>query len=500
MSAVDALSVLIGGEHAADASRSADRPGLAYTDEYLASGGVPLSVGMPKTRGRFPLPRLTAWMDGLLSDNPAVVEQQRRLFGVEGRSSFDLLATPMGMDCAGAVQLCPPGQEAEAAGRGGGVEWLDGQDLALLISSLSLANSTWQGGRTSGQFSLAGAQAKTALQYQDGRWGLPWGNEPTTHIVKPAIARLKDQALNEHICMQAAGRIGLRAASTNVADIGGVQCVVVTRYDRIKQPDNTHRRVHQEDMCQAIGIPPTKKYQSDGGPTPKDIATLIRQHSTNPDRDIAAFRDALIFNWVIAGTDAHAKNYGFILEGNAVALAPLYDIASWLPYEPDKSALPKAKLAMKIGTNYTLRKSDRKSAWLKTGEALGLDGDETVSRAEHLASQVPAALGQAAESIPAEFTGSEIVEVLLDRAGSRARACARVSAAVGTPRTAASRSADQASQQRPPADLADPSPHRSLEPTQPDEPNTCGKTVSQTNKPCLLATSHKGRCRSVLRS
>ena len=500
MPVVETLSVLIGGRHAAEVSRSADQPGLIYSDNYIASKGVPLSVAMPKTGGRFPLPRVSAWMDGLLSDNPTVVEQQRRLFGAQGKSSFDLLASPMGMDCAGAVQFCQPAQAAAATGRGGGVKWLSDQDLALIVSSLALANSTWQGGRTSGQFSLAGAQAKTALQLHNGRWGLPWGNEPTTHIIKPAIAQLKDQALNEHICMEAAGRIGLRAASTRVTEIGGVQCVVVTRYDRIMQADGTHRRVHQEDMCQALGIPPTKKYQSDGGPTPKDIGTLIRQHCTNPDRDVEAFRDALIFNWVIAGTDAHAKNYGFILEGNAVALAPLYDIASWLPYEADKASLPKAKLAMKMGRDYTLRKSDRKSAWVKTGETLGLDGDETVFRAEEIASQVPAALGQAAESVPAGFSGSEVVDMLLDRVDSRARVCSRVSAAVGVPRDAPRSLADHTLQENSVVNLLEPSPHEALEPTGLDEFEICGKTVKQTNKPCLLAPSHRGRCRSVLRS
>ena len=253
-------------------------------------------------------------------------------------------------------------------------------------------------------------------------------------------------------------------------------------------------------MCQAMGIPPTKKYQSDGGPTPKDIGTLVRQHCTNPKRDVEAFRDALIFNWVIAGIDAHAKNYGLVLEGNAVALAPLYNLASWLPYESDRPSLPKAKLAMKIGGDYTLRKSDRKSAWLRTGEALGLDGNETVSRAEQIASKVPAALGQAAESIPAEFSGSEIVEMLLDRADSRARACSRVSTAVGVARAAPKRSADQAPQEKPVVDLPEPSLHEALEPTELDELEACGKMVSQTNKPCLLAPSHRGRCRSVLQT
>lgn len=341
MPAVETLSVLIGGQHAADASRSGGRSGLFYTDQYLASQGTPLSVGMPKSDGRYLLPKVATWMDGLLSDNPAVVKQQRLFFDAQGTSSFDLLATPMGLDCAGAVQFCPPDELENAVARGGGVRWMEPSELALLISSLALDTSTWQGSRTTGQFSLAGAQAKTALQFQDGEWGLPWGNEPTTHIIKPAISHLKDQALNEHICLEAAGRIGLRAASTSITEIGGIQCIAVTRYDRIRQPDGTYRRVHQEDMCQALGIPPFKKYQSDGGPTPRDIGTIIRQRSTNPDRDIHAFLDALIFNWVIGGTDAHAKNYNFILEGNVVALAPLYDIASWLPYEPDRGRFPK---------------------------------------------------------------------------------------------------------------------------------------------------------------
>ncbi|MDE0267573.1 MAG: HipA N-terminal domain-containing protein [Acidimicrobiaceae bacterium] len=165
MPAVETLSVLIGCQHAADASRSDDRSGLVYTEEYLVSRGAPLSIGMPKTGRRFPLLRLSAWMEGLLPDNPQVVEQQRRLFGVKGRSSFDLLATPMGMDCAGAVQFCFPHRVATVADRGGGVEWLDDRDLASLVSSLTLANSTWLGGRTFGQFSLVGAQAKTALQF-----------------------------------------------------------------------------------------------------------------------------------------------------------------------------------------------------------------------------------------------------------------------------------------------------------------------------------------------
>lgn len=153
---------------------------------------------------------------------------------------------------------------------------------------------------------------------------------------------------------------------------------------------------------------------------------------------------------------------------------------------------------MKIGKDYTLRKSDRRSAWQKTGEALGLDGDETVVRAEWLASEVPNALEAAAISIPPEFSGSEVVEVLLERVESRARACARVPAAIGIPRTTPNVTADRASEAPPIVDLLKPSPHQALEPAESGDTETCRKIVRQTNKPCLLPASHKGRCRSVL--
>ena len=179
-----------------------------------------------------------------------------------------------------------------------------------------------------------------------------------------------------------------------------MQCIVIRRFDRMTGDNGRVVRIHQEDMCQALGIHPELKYQGDGGPSPQHIMRAIRQHSSTADKDAERFLDALVFNWAIAGTDAHAKNYSFLLRDGAVQLAPLYDIASFLPYEPDLDAIPKLKLAMKIGNKYSLSKSDRKSAWHKTGMALGFDGDETVSRAEDLSRQIPSALQKGSSRSP----------------------------------------------------------------------------------------------------
>ena len=145
----------------------------------------------------------------------------------------------------------------------------------------------------------------------------------------------------------------------------------------------------------ACRFPPTRKYQSDGGPTPRQIAELIRANIPAPDgeTDVWRFADALVFNWLIAGTDAHAKNYSLLLAGNQIRLAPLYDIASILPY--DESDWHNVKLAMKVGDDYKLRRTDRLSAWERMADHLKLDRDRLISRVLDLAERTPEAFRQA---------------------------------------------------------------------------------------------------------
>ena len=173
------------------------------------------------------------------------------------------------------VSLQPEHVETALA-RPGDVTWLSDEQVAERLRELKQDSTAWLGQTFTGQFSLAGAQAKTALLYRDGRWGVPSGSIPTSHILKPAVTGLDDHDLNEHLCLDAARRAGLTVARTRIAQFAEQAAIVVTRYDRRTVEDEV-RRMHQEDLCQALGLPPSRKYQNEGGPGSKEIVALLRR-------------------------------------------------------------------------------------------------------------------------------------------------------------------------------------------------------------------------------
>ncbi|MFT7473498.1 MAG: serine/threonine-protein kinase HipA [Verrucomicrobiales bacterium] len=401
----DVLTVLLEGKPIGNVERLATgalrlRYDEGYRDDPTATL---LSVSMPSAEAVHGDARLTPWLWGLLPDNADVLARWGRYFGVSVASPFPLLGTQVGHDCAGAVQFCTPDEVDELVGAGGEITWLTEAEIASRLRTLRTDSTSWLGPGFTGQFSLGGAQAKTALHYAPakettdgirGRWGVPTGSVPTTHILKPAVAGYEAQNINEHLCLAAAKALGLPAANTRIETFEDETAIVVERFDRATR-DGTLLRVHQEDLCQALSIPPARKYQSDGGPTPGQITELIRSTIPGPDAetDVWRFVDALVFNWLIAGTDAHAKNYSLLLAGNQIRLAPLYDIASILPY--DDSDGYKVKLAMKVGDDYKLRRTDRRSAWEHAADELKLDRDRLVTRVLDLAQRTPAAFVQA---------------------------------------------------------------------------------------------------------
>jgi serine/threonine-protein kinase HipA len=394
-----------------------------YTEEYRErSRATPISLSMPTQVRSHSDRAITPWLWGLLPDNEAVLARWARQFHVSASSAFSLLATQIGEDCAGAVRFAAPEKIDRVLARPGEVTWLTEDEVGQRLRDLREDSTSWLGRSFTGQFSLAGAQAKTALLHKDGRWGVPSGSAATTHILKPAVAGFDDHDLNEHLCLDAARRAGLVAVRTKVSRFGDESAIVVDRYDR-REVAGEIIRIHQEDLCQALGLPPTRKYQNERGPGPADIAKLLRSAMSPRVADDAVWRftDALIWNWLIAGTDAHAKNYSLLLAGDQVRLAPLYDLASALPYDVHERKL---RLAMKIGGDY--RVFPYRNTWPEAAREFALDADALVGRVRVLAAIVPDVFADAARAKDVEALGRPLPTRLVDLVADRSERCTRL--------------------------------------------------------------------------
>lgn len=403
---------------------SRGRLSFTYDEAWRhARNAYPLSVSMPLAAANHPHAKIGPFLWNLLPDNELILTRWGRRFQVSAGNAFALIGA-VGEDCAGAVRFIRADRLEEVPREGDGdVAWLDDEAVADRLRSLREDVSAWRRVGDEGQFSLAGAQPKTALLFDGTRWGLPSGRIPTTHILKPAVADLDGHPENEHFCLDLAKSLGLVAATSDVAHFGSEVALVVERYDRLAT-DTGFRRVHQEDFCQALAVAPSNKYENEGGPGVVAIAKVLRENSRSADEDIRSWVDALAYNWLIAGTDAHGKNHSVVIgAGGKVRLAPLYDVASALPY--DDMYFPKLKLAMKIGGTYRLRDVGQYE-WRKLAGQLQLDEDEVLSRVAHLADAAPDTAQQVLRRCRLQNVLHPVLDKLTERVCERARDCARV--------------------------------------------------------------------------
>jgi serine/threonine-protein kinase HipA len=187
--------------------------------------------------------------------------------------------------------------------------------------------------------SLAGVQEKLLLTRRpDGRWGRPVDGTPSTHILKPEIAAYPDTVENEAFCMRIAHHLGVPTAAVETTVVGRRKLIVVERYDRVVHQDGTVERVHQEDLCQATGVPPERKYEEDGGPSLRRIAEIL-EAAVSPSA-LELLLQAVAINVLVANGDAHGKNYSLLHEEpGTLRLAPLYDLICTLVYGDDRLAM-----------------------------------------------------------------------------------------------------------------------------------------------------------------
>lgn len=320
-----------------------------YTFEYsdaiveeMAEGTIVLSQSLPVQAGPFGPPATRSYFEGLLPESARREELAREL-QVSVNDSYALLART-GRDCAGAVVIVPE-EEPPVAGADSGVEWLSTKRLTQLVEELPRKPLGITRANSKLRLSLAGVQRKLALvRDEGGRFGEPIGRTPSTHLIKPEYGdEVLDLAVNEMFCMTVATGVGLPAAPTELTTIGGRRCLVSRRFDRVED-EGGFSRLHQEDLCQALGIPANLKYEANSGPGFQHFRWLLAEIGRGAD--LRTMVQAAVLNFVLGNSDAHGKNFALLFSREGRRLAPLYDLVSTAVYDLDRS------MAMSIGSNF----------------------------------------------------------------------------------------------------------------------------------------------------
>ena len=333
----DELAVWMYGKNVATIVRERGRLRLAYTQEALDNFqlGTPLlSLSLPLTNRQYPQGTVRPFLDGLLPEGDARKSIARDV-GVGETDTFGLIRE-LGRDCAGAIVIQPMDEAAPVRPTILTAEKLEPEELETLVRELKSA-PLGVGGRV--RISLAGVQEKLVLtRMLDGSWGRPVDGTPSTHILKPEIAAYPETVENEAFCMRVAKHLGLDVANVETTVVGARKLIVVERYDRIIDGGGAVERVHQEDFCQATGTAPDLKYEDNGGPSLKRIASILAGFAI--PGSLETLLRAVTVNTMLGNGDAHAKNFSLLHNPDgSLQLTPLYDLMSTLNYEDDRLAM-----------------------------------------------------------------------------------------------------------------------------------------------------------------
>ena len=335
---------------------------LRYDAAWMASPqGRPLSLSLPFRADDAPHvgEKVAHYFENLLPDSDDIRRRLASRFRTASTGAFDLLQA-IGRDCVGAVQLLPEDDTPSGFDR---IEGTALSDEAVEQHLMRVTSPAAPGAQDTDEddfrLSLAGAQEKTALLRHGGQWLRPHGATPTTHILKLPLGLvgngrvdLSSSVENEWLCLNLLRGYGLAVPACEILTFGSRQVLSVERFDRrLHSSGRWWLRLPQEDFCQALGLPPHLKYESDGGPGVRDLTQILRQ-SDEAARDIETLLLAQILFWLLAAPDGHGKNFSLhLLPGGRYRLAPLYDVMSIWPVVgsgPSQWSWHKARLAMAV--------------------------------------------------------------------------------------------------------------------------------------------------------
>ncbi|WP_419947206.1 HipA domain-containing protein [Candidatus Poriferisodalis sp.] len=422
------LCVVLNGAHAANVEFRGRQAALEYRREYIRQSATPLSARFPLSNPMVRGEEVRRWLLNLLPDDDNVLTYLRSEYKMSGRDPLRLLETPMGADCAGAVQFCLPDRLGDLLSRQGGSTPITDSEIAAWLGAYPVLPPVMDttGSAFPVTFSLAGMQPKIALRRaRNGSWERTWGSLPTTHIIKAARSDYPDECVFEHLTMSTARRLGIPAARTEVADFGGRQAIIVERFDR---SSNGMGRIHQEDSCQALGKSQSEKYENLGGPGVADLRRIAQSGGPATSGNVDRLRDMLLYRWLVVDSDAHAKNYSWMFDdAGSVHLAPLYDSCSWLPFRRGMRT-GDVPMAMSMGTGTRVSDCDRPEGLAGLAAKLGRPRSEICERAAELADALPSALKDAAAALPAVECDRGSVEEHIAEIDIRASTCEQIAA------------------------------------------------------------------------
>ena len=360
---------------------------FAYNPGWLDGAGFPISISLPLSNEDEEV-NAHEWFVGLLPEGDALL-QACRLNAVRQSDRMGMLLA-CGADCAGALSILPL-DESPAAQEESSRE-LTVEELISLVNSSGHNVPTFPSGGI--RFSLSGAQRKMAVIYDSGTYSLSTRTNPSSHILK--FETVAGVCFAESITHTIARETGLPVVSPrfmqNCDGDEQTPWLRIPRYDRTRDKDGALIRVHQEDMLQALELLPLYKYQSDGGPSIRGIADLLRAHVMSPVKDLAALADWQIINALLGNWDGHAKNLSLLYPPgqSAPVLAPCYDMVSieYLNYVNRDSDNWSRDMGLAVGEHVS-PESITRADWEQMAGDLGRPTKTVLARLEEKASVLP---------------------------------------------------------------------------------------------------------------
>jgi serine/threonine-protein kinase HipA len=381
-----------------------------YDESWLGwDHAFPVSLSLPLREDPYRGEPVAAVFENLLPDSQPLRRRVAEKVGARGTDAYSLLAA-IGRDCVGALQFIAdgPGEKIDSTAIEG--EVVDEAAVEKVLRNLAQAPLGLDRDEDF-RISVAGAQEKTALLRYDGQWLKPRGTTPTTHLIKTQIGQLpngidlSNSVENEFYCLKLLAAFGLPINDARIHTFGETTALVIERFDRRWTRDGRLLRVPQEDCCQALSIPPSRKYQSDHGPGLVDILSLLKGSDT-PAEDQKLVLKAQILFWLTGATDGHAKNFSiFLRPGGSYSLTPFYDVLSAQPsLDAGHIERKQMKLAMSVGSKNHYRIDQIHARhFVQTAERAGPPKAIVREAIEEVLGQAEKAITQMEAALPADF-------------------------------------------------------------------------------------------------